>query len=80
MKNNKIELSDFQDWMANEESTYADSSRERKRLTVDLKGIIRVLIAGVRVYEGTDAFEAVSRYNSITDKYVDPYFVKDFKI
>jgi len=78
MKPQTIELKDFQNWIETEYVTYASSVRERKRLVANLKGGLKVIVAGTTVWEGTDPSLAIEAYNSITEKYIDTS--KDFRI
>ncbi len=77
-KHHEISLEELQEWYSNEYVTYASSSRERKRLECSLNGNFRVSVVGNVVWQGTQLYSAVEAYNTITDKYIDPY--KDFKL
>lgn len=68
MKPHKIDLADFQKWREIEEVMFANSTREKKRLVVDLHGNIKVLVENKVIWQGTQPFAAVEFYNSITEK------------
>jgi len=76
MKHHTIELKDLQKWLEEEEFTFASSTRERKRLVITTNGGLRLYVRGNIVWEGIQPFAAVEKYNSITEKYIDP--AKDF--
>jgi hypothetical protein len=78
MKSHTIELEDLQKWIETEDVTFTSSTRERKRLVATLNGGLKVIVAGVTVWEGMQHFSAVEAYNSITEKYIDT--AKDFRI
>ncbi len=71
---NDINLAELQEWLSDEEVTYASSSRERKRLTVSFNGTLKVMVDGKTVWQGIQPFSAVEAYNTITEKYVAPKF------
>jgi hypothetical protein len=77
-KHHEISLEDLQQWIAETDVTYANSHRERKRLVCDLRGNLKVLVAGKIVWQGMQPFDAVDAYNAITDKYIDQN--KDFEL
>lgn len=79
MKSNLI-LSDLQKFIDSEDVTYASSSRERKKLTCDLKGCLRVTVAHKLVYEGINPSDAINAYNSITEKFKEDESIKNFRI
>jgi len=68
----EINLKDLQDWLSEEEVLFASSSRERKRLLATLNGNIIIRVAGKEVGRFMQAFPAVEKYNSITEKYTEP--------
>lgn len=74
----EINKEDLEKFISTEDVTYASSTRERKRLYINLKGDIGVTAAHKLVYYGVNIETAVKIYNGITKKYVDP--TKDFKI
>jgi hypothetical protein len=70
-----VEVSVFKQFLDDEEVTFASSSREKKWLTVSLKGSFRVCcLAKGGIYTGTSPEEAVEAYNNITEKYITPEF------
>jgi hypothetical protein len=78
MKHNEITVEGLTTWLTEEEVLYAESSRERKRLTCKLDGTLIVRGAGVVVYQGMVPAEAVEAYNAVTEKYKEPK--RDFTI
>lgn len=78
MKPHKIEFDELMKWYQTEEVTFASSTRERKKLVATLFGNFKVIVAGTTIWEGVQANMAVDKYNSVTEKYIDP--LKDFKI
>lgn len=72
-----LELSDFQKFIDTEEVIYASSTRERKKLTCDFKGCLRVTVAHKLVYEGINPSDA---YNAITEKFKEDESIKNFRI
>jgi hypothetical protein len=77
---NQLELPDLQKFIDTEDVTYASSSRERKKLTCDLKGCLRVTVAHKLVYEGINPSDAVKAYNAITEKFKEDESIKNFRI
>ncbi len=71
---NDINLAELQQWLAEEDVTFASSTRERKRLTATFNGTLKVMVAGKTVWQGIQPFSAVEAYNAITEKYVEPKF------
>jgi len=78
MKSHTIELADLQKWIETEYVTFASSTRERKRLVATFNGGLKVIVAGVVVWEGMQPFSAVEAYNAVTEKYIDT--INDFRI
>ena len=72
MKPHEIDLESLYSWLEEETVMFASSTRERKRLECTLNGTLIVKVAGVAVWRGTQPFEAVERYNSITEPYRNP--------
>jgi hypothetical protein len=68
---NGIKLSEFLHYLNEEDVTFASSTRERKRLTVNFRGGITVTVAGKIIWQGMQPFAAVEAYNAITEKYID---------
>ena len=77
-KQEPLTVKGLQLFIDNEDMTYASSERECKKLVCTLRGGLKVLVGHKVVWEGMQPFAAVEKYNSITEKYIDP--VKDFKI
>ena len=74
----EINKEDLEKFLSSEDVTYASSTRECKRLYINLHGVIHVTAAHKLIYAGVSTETAVKIYNGITKKYVDP--TKDFKI
>ncbi len=68
-KHHEIDIEGFTNWMNVNETTYASSSIERKKLTVTPSGKIFVRVNDAVIYEGNDPSEAVEKYNDIFEKY-----------
>ncbi len=68
-KPHTIEVKELVDFIGSESITFASSTRENKRLIIDLQGIIEVSVAGKIQYQGTNPSVATDVYNSITEKY-----------
>lgn len=65
-----IEVKDVFDFMASDwgRVLFASSSRERKRMWVDVMGNFIVEVDGVEVHKGAQAVAAVDAYNAITER------------
>jgi hypothetical protein len=69
-KHHEIEIQGLQEWLSNEEITYSNSTRERKKLVCTLNGTFKVYVSGSLKWQGTQPFSAVEAYNAIEDKYI----------
>lgn len=69
MKSHTITRGELLDFIQKEEVLFASSSREKKRLYVRIRGGFIITVGGKVVHEGMSIVEAVSTYNSITEKY-----------
>lgn len=68
-KHHEIELEPLQEWINSNEIVYASSSRENKRLVFTMNGYFKLIVTGKVVWQGTQPYSAVERYNEITDKF-----------
>lgn len=78
MKHHEIKLEDLQKWLLEEETTFASSTRENKRLVCCLNGNLKVIVGGVTIWQGKQPYSAIEAYNGVTEKWINP--LKDFRI
>jgi hypothetical protein len=74
MKHHEIDLEGLVSWLNETDVTFASSTRERKRLTANLRGGLTITVAGKIVWQGIQPFAAVEAYNNITQKYQEEKF------
>ena len=72
MKRHDIDVEGLMGWLHENDVMYASSSRERKRLTSNMYGMLTVSVAGKTIWTGKSPVEAVEQFNAITEKYVEP--------
>ena len=78
MKHNEVTIEDLSKFIQEEDVTFANSPRENKRLACCLDGYLQVFHRNEIVWRGKRMDLAVDKYNSITEKWINP--LKDFKI
>jgi hypothetical protein len=80
MKHHEITLEGLQEFISEEEVSFAYSTRENKRLVCTLKGTLKVKVGNKVVWQGMQPFTAVEKYNGITEKYKEDNEPFSYKI
>jgi len=65
MKKHTVEVRALQQWQLEEKVIFASSTKEDKQLFATLRGSYEVWHNKEKVFETTQAFTAVEKYNSI---------------
>lgn len=65
MKNQELEIAPLQEWMAENEVTYASSTHPKKKLNMTMNGGFKLYHNNEVVWQGIQPFRAIEKYNAI---------------